>query len=572
MAETIGSIRPDKIPTGIAGFDVMSAGGLPLGRVTAVIGAAGTGKTVFAMQAMLNMIRQTGRTGLFISFEQSPRSALSDMNSFDWDVQRLVDAGQLLFVDGRPDPDMMISGGFDIGGLLSAIEGAGDSGAPPFVVLDGIDALLTILDSHSAQRGELVRLQSYVESHPGTVIVTVKASPLRGAGFEEMALYMADCVVELSRDAEDGFSTRGVAIQKYRSSAHAQGRVAFVMTASGIVVDATNPEPPAIPVSTERLPTGIARLDTMLGGGLFRGSSTLLSGAPGTAKTTLGTRFLAAVCERGERALGISFDEAPKEIVRNVASVCTDLSAHLASGLLRIHGMADRSAGPDEFVHEILDQIRRHAPRHVMIDPISIFTASPSSQSAVRRLTQFCKREGITVVLTSLLERNATEAESSRSYVSTLCDNWIHLSYVVNNGERNRALTIVKSRGTAHSNQVGELLLDSRGITIADAYVEDGAVLMGSLRWQKERANHLAAEAAEFAAAERARLLRRSIEETERRIADLSHELAEKQSEFAVFVGRSKEIGRQEEERREELSQLRSNARASHTAGSEEAP
>lgn len=572
MADARGSIRPDKIPTGIAGFDVMSAGGLPLGRVSAVIGAAGTGKTVFAMQAMLNMIRHTRRTGLFISFEQSPRSALSDMSSFDWEVQQLVEAGRLLFIDGRPDPDTMISGRFDIGGLLSAIDGAGDPGDPPFVVLDGLDALLTILDSHTAQRGELMRLQNYVERHPGTVIVTVKASPHRSEGFEEMALYMADCVVELSRDAEDGFSTRGIAIQKYRSSTHAQGRVAFVMTANGIVVDVIDTAPAAIPVSTERLSTGIARLDAMLGGGLFRGSSTLLSGSPGTAKTTLGTRFLAAVCERGEKALGISFDEAPQEIVRNVASVCTDLATPLASGLLKIHGMIDRSAGPDEFVYEILDQIGRHAPRHVLIDPISIFTTSPSSQSAVRRLIQACKREGITVVLTSLIERAATESESTRSYVSTLCDNWIHLSYVVNNGERNRALTIVKSRGTPHSNQVGELLLDDRGITIADAYVEDGAVLMGSLRWQKERANHQAAEAAEFAAAERVRLLQRSIEETERRIADLSLELAEKQGEFAVFVGRSKELGRQEVERREELSQLRSNARASRSPGPEEAP
>lgn len=557
MTERTSAPQMEKIRTGIAGFDRMAYGGLPQGRVSAVIGAAGAGKTVFAMQTLVNVVRATGGVGVFVSFEQTVQGVVSDLSSFDWDASQLIDGGHLLVIDGRPQADVLHSGVFDLIGLLATVEGATFPGSPVCVVFDGIDTLLSLLGSPMAQRAELLRLQEHVSRLNATMLLTIKAVTAAGQGFEEVALYMADCVVELTRDAQGDMSTRGMRIQKYRSSGHAQSKVPFVMTAQGIEVESVDVEAWTTPVSNERLSVGIERLDAMLGGGLFRGSSTLLSGAPGTAKTTLGTRFIDAACRRTERALCICFDESPQEIVRNVASVGTLLGPHIASGLLQMHGPADHAVGADELVHEIMVHIRRHQPRHLMVDPVSVFTNSTNSRNAVQRLVRMCKREGITVLLTSLLERSAGETESSRSYVSSLCDNWIHLSYLVQGGERNRALTVVKSRGTAHSNQVGELLLGDDGITLADVYAEDGAVLMGSLRWQKERDNQQAMQDARNAADDTYRETERSVEDLSRRLTDLSDELAVKQQELVRLRGRAASVEAQETSRREQMTELR---------------
>ena len=568
MAESVHpSARAAKVETGIAGFDLMSEGGLPVGRVSAVIGAAGAGKTVFAMQSLIHHLRAGSGVGILVSFEQSTASLLADLASFDWGAGDLVGEGRLFVMDGRPQPDILLSGAFDLSGLLAMVEGAAFPESPTCIVFDGIDTLMTLLGSPMAQRAEMLRLQDYVQRLGSTVILTIKANPMTGGGFEEIALYMADCVVELRRDSEDGMSRRNIRVQKYRGSGHSLTRLPFMMTSRGIEVEGIDVRPRAGPVSNDRLSMGIAQLDEMLAGGVYRGTSTLLSGSPGTAKTTLGLQFVDAMCRRGERALCICFDEGPDEIIRNVASVGLDLKTHVGSGLLHLHGMVNQSAGPDEFAYEIGVAIRQHRPRHLLIDPISIFTEDAPSQNAVRRIIQLCKREGITVILTSLLDRKAGEAESSRSYVSTMCDTWIHLSYMVNGGERNRALTIVKSRGTAHSNQVGELLLSEEGLAIAKTYTEDGAVLMGSLRWQKERANQQAIHAAEEEAARLYREAERSVEELAGRVATLSGELEDKREELQRLGDQAAGVARLETERRSEMSRMRSlGASNSHEA------
>ncbi|SHG11874.1 circadian clock protein KaiC [Kaistia soli DSM 19436] len=527
----------------------MSGGGLPRGRITAVTGGAGAGKTVFSMQSMTNFVKNGG-DAVFVSFEQSPRSVLEALSTFAWDAGALVDEGRIQIIDARLRSDIVLSGVFDIGGLLASITGAVSSSSPACVVFDGIDALLTLLDQPSLQRAELLRLQEYAESLSSTVIVTLKLRPGSADSFEDIALYMADCVLELERGTEEGLATRNLRIQKYRSSAHAQSRVPFIMSDHGIEIATIAPLPGHGDVSHERLLTGIPRLDAMLGGGFFRGSSSLFSGAPGTAKTTLGSMFLHAACEAGEPALGIFFDESPAEIIRNVASVGIDLSSQVASGRLILHGMVDRTAGPDELVHEIAEKIRLHRPRHLLIDPVSIFTNAPSAQNAVRRLIQLCKREAITVVMTSLLDRLAGEGEATRSYVSTLCDNWIHLSYLIQAGERNRGLTIVKSRGTAHSNQVAELLLDDTGISIADVYAEDGAVLMGSLRWQKERLNEQALQKERSESDRVEREMLRSIEELELRQSSMTQELFDRRQDLVRLREQAREVQQIEEARR----------------------
>lgn len=547
----------EKIATGIPGFDQMTAGGLPRGRITAIIGTTGAGKTVFAMQAMLSLVGASKAPGVFVSFEQAPETVVSDFASFGWDATALVEAGKLHIVDARPAVDMVLSGAFDLDGLLAAV-GSLSGGAPlSCVVFDGIDALLGLLPTPAAQRQELLRIQDRGARLAATTLLTVKAGFSVNSSFEDLALYMADCVIELSRDTEDGVSNRSIRIQKYRGSSHVLSRQPFLLTAQGFEVEGFDSRPLVYPAMGERLSTGLPRLDSMLGGGFFRGSSTLLSGAPGTAKTTIGALFLSAMCARGEPALLVGFDETPQETLRNMASVGIDLAPHVASGRLHIHRIANRSAGPDEISYEITSLIEKLGPRHLLIDPISVFSLTPRAQNAVYRISQLCKRHGITILFTSLLDRASGELEATRSHISALSDTWIHLSYVISGGERNRALTIVKSRGTAHSNQVAELVLSSAGLSIADVYTEDGAVLMGSLRWQRERANNAALRKAAEEATEHYRQVEHSADEIGARITTLTHELDGKRRELERLRNEAVLVAQEEGERRNEMTRLR---------------
>lgn len=546
-----------KVATGIVGFDRMTFGGLPKGRISVVLGATGAGKTVFAMQTLLHRVEVEGVSGVVVSFEQSPQAIVADLVSFGWDVSGLVQHGQLQILDGRPNLEMVFTGAFDISGLLASISAIAAARPLACVVFDGLDALLSLLPGPTEQRQELLRLQTQAEAMQVTVVLTLKAKLDLENSFEELALYMADCVVELNRDIDENIASRSIRIQKYRGSPHILSRQPFLLTDHGFVIDGLERDMEPVEAPDERLTTGLPRLDDMLAGGLFRASTTLLSGAPGTAKTTLGSLFLSAMCERGETALFIGFDEAAEEAVRNVASVGIDLKRHLASGLLRMHRILNQAMGPDEISHEITRLIERYSPDHLLLDPVSIFSLAARSQNAIQRIVHFCKRRRITVVLTSLLDRGVGEVEATRSHISSICDTWIHLSYVINGGERNRGLTIIKSRGTPHSNQVGELLLSKDGITIADVYTEDGSVLMGSLRWQKERANQETIRREAEIAASHYRDVELATEDLMRRIAGLSDELEGKRREMDLIRSSTVRMEQIEAERRAKLQRLR---------------
>lgn len=547
-----------KTPTGIDGFDRMTGGGLPAGRISAVIGATGAGKTVFAVQTLRHMLKREGHCGVLVSFEQSPEAIISDFSSFEWGISDLVASGRLLILDGRPDPDALFSGAFDIAGLLAGIEAIGADKPLTGIVFDGMDALLSLIRDPARQRQELLRLQTLADRLRTTALLTLKAKSGEEGTFEELALYMADCVVELIREMDEHIASRSIRVQKYRGSAHALGRQPFLLTEHGLVVEGPHSEDMSSPQAFgERLPTGLERLDGMLAGGFYRASTTLLSGAPGTAKTTLGSLFLSSMCERGETALFVGFDEASDEAVRNMKSVGIDLDRHVESGRLHMRRMVSYAAGPDEIGHEIAKLIETHKPDHLLIDPISVFSSSSRSQDAVRRIILLCKRRGITVIMTSLLDRGVGEIESTRSHISSICDTWIHLSYVVNGGERNRGLTIIKARGTAHSNQVGELVLSNSGVSIADVYTEDGAVLMGSLRWQRERANLEETRRAAEAAAGHYRDVELAAEDLARRIAGLNVELEDKHREMELMRVEKNEVTRLEVERRAHVLRMR---------------
>jgi len=488
-AKKNGALGPlTKVPTGIQGFDELSHGGLPRNRTSLVMGGPGTGKTVFALQALVNAARERKQPGIFVAFEEGVDEIFANSATFGWRLPALAKS-ELFFLDARLSPTVVQSGEFELSGMLAILKAKKQDLGAGWIVFDGIDVLLALLQNPGAEMREIYRLRDWLAHNNLTAIITAKidgdASGPANYGFMQ---FMVDCVIRLDRRLEETIPVRRLEITKYRGSDFAPGEFPLSFDAHGMEVAA--PET-AVPheASTERVSTGFERLDSMLGGGLFRGSSTLITGAPGTSKTTLAGQFAESACRRGERTLFVSFDEGGERIRRNLTSVGIHLDAHVKSGLLRMYSGRTDVTNPEDHLIRIAALLREHQPRCMVIDPLSAIGkggALSSARAIGNRLIYKVRDHEITAVITSLIDSDDPQAETTDLQIPTIADTWIHLSYLVRGGERNRALTIIKSRGTQHSNQVRELVLSAAGPALADVYSSGGEVLMGTLRWEKE--------------------------------------------------------------------------------------
>ncbi|MHB1847194.1 MAG: circadian clock protein KaiC [Deltaproteobacteria bacterium] len=480
----------EQMPTGIPGFDGLLEGGLPRDRTTLVVGGPGAGKTLFALQTLVNGARLLGEPGIFVAFEEPAGNILAHADCFGWDLPGLR-RKKLFFLDARVSQTAIHGGEFDLLGLLAGIDAKRRELGARRVVFDGIDVLLGLLDDPASERKEMFRLADWISTRALTGLVTCKGADLEpgSAPREGYVQYLADCVIELRRERVGSASVRQLQIAKCRGLSHATGQVPFVIGDAGLEVLTFGGSAHEVRVSTEKLPTGIPRLDRMAGGGYFRGSSILVSGAPGTAKSTLAGAFAAASARRGERTLYVSFDESPSQLLRNLSSVGLHLAPQVRAGALVLRSLRRSEGSAIEHVTRILRELSALGAKALIVDPISALSGGGDealAEDAAIRLFDGAKVSGVTVFSTSLLGGSGGLTETTAAGLSTVVDTWIHVSYVVRGGERNRALTIVKSRGTGHSNQVRELILGSTGLDLADVYRAGDEVLMGTLRWQKE--------------------------------------------------------------------------------------
>jgi circadian clock protein KaiC len=533
-----------KSATGIGGFDEITQGGLPQGRTALLVGGPGSGKTLFALQFLAHGARTCNENGIFVGFEESADRIVANAASFGWHLGSLRPK-KLYFIDAQPAPDLVPSGDFDLGAMLAVLGAQAARMHARRIVIDALDILLALLPDPLARRREIYRLHQWLLAHELTAIITVKSQDDGVDDAEERPYhfmqFMVDCAVILNHCTIDGVSQRHLRVQKYRGSAFDENAAPFVIGQGGLEVAVVRAlRRTDAKVSTERVSSGVERLDNMLGGGYYRGASVLITGFSGTAKTTLSGAFALASCARSEPTMFVSFDSDCREVVRNLASVGLRLDRHVKSGLLLMVSARNIAGSAESYLVRLKTLAAEHRARCVVVDPVSAWYRSGTELSAyavAERLIDWAKASGITLVCTRLLDEMSSRAESgSPMPISTLADTWIHLSYLVQAGERNRGLSVVKSRGTAHSNQVRELVLSSAGVTLADTYTADGEVLMGTLRWAKERSARVAGEAAE-AATELARV-RLDAEEAELavRLKSLQVELLAKQMEKALLA------------------------------------
>jgi circadian clock protein KaiC len=523
-----------KKTTGIAGFDQITNGGLPEGRLTAVIGGPGMGKSLFGLQYLLHRLRTAGERGLFVTFEEPVDRVRSNLAGLDWDFDSVPD-DQLSLIDARLPADTVQAGSFDLTGLLAGLSARKAASGASNVVFDGIDLLIGSLNDEHLERRELARIDEWIREEGMSAIVTVKeySSSEREQKRADLIQYLTDCVVRLEGALFHATFSRTLRVMKYRGSGFAANAVPMAIGQSGVEVIPAEASRGGYPVFVERVSSGVPRLDAILGGGFIRGSSILVSGAPGTAKTSLAASLVAAACVSGRKAVFVSFDESDVQIVANMKSIGVDLARHVASGHLAMVSLRSSGNSPEECFLKVWNSVQRHGPDILVVDPLSAFsdTAYPFAHVIAENLIDLAKSKGITFLGTSLLGQGGGEIEISASHVSTIADTWLHVSYVVQNGERNRALTIVKSRGTAHSNQVRELALNGKGLDLVDVYAGEGKVLLGSARVEKQQEEMRTENLEEITYKRRKFELDHSIAGLKARAQEMIEELASKQRE-----------------------------------------
>jgi circadian clock protein KaiC len=553
----------NKTRSGIVGFDEMTRGGLPGGRTSLLVGGPGAGKTIFALQFLVHGAMSEREPGIFVAFEEAVSRIQQNIEGFSWGLGNLK-SGKLVFVDAQPDPDLVMSGNFDLGGLLAVLEMQAKAIGAKRIVFDALDIYLMLLPDAASQRREVYRLHGWLLTHGFTGLITAKAS-FEGRRSDSpqpfgYMQFMVDCVVLLDHRVVNGVSQRNLRVQKYRGSGYEENESPFVISKNGLDVAISRAlGADDVKVSAERVSTGVERLDTMLGGGYFRAATVLITGFPGTAKTTLSGAFSEAACKRKEKTLFVSFDSDGAEIIRNLSSVGIRLAPHVKSGVLRMISARTITGSAETFLVRVKALATEHNARCVVIDPVSILSKAGAgglaAHGVAERLIDWSKSAGITMVCTSLLDEMASQQETaSGTQVSTLADTWIHLNYLVQAGERNRGIAIIKSRGTAHSNQVRELLLSDSGVTLTDVYSAGGEVLMGAMRWEKESAERVSAEIAEVARNLKGLTLDAQEAELVVRMKALQTELVAKQAEKTL-------LARTTESRNKELSRGRSRNR-----------
>jgi len=479
-----------KSATGIRGLDEITGGGLPAGRPTLVCGGAGCGKTLLSMEFLVRGATEFGEPGVFIAFEETTEELTENVASLGIDLQALVASKKLLldyiFVDRS---EFQETGEYDLEGLFIRLGYAIDSIKAKRVVLDTIEVLFGALPNQSIVRAELRRLFRWLKEKGVTVIMTGERGDgtLTRFGLEE---YVSDCVISLDHRVVDQVTTRRIRVVKYRGTTHGTNEYPFLIEEDGISIWPITSVQMEHTASIERIPTGIERLDTMLGGmGFYRGSSILLSGTAGTGKTGVATTFADATCRRGERCLYISFEESPSQIIRNTGTIGLDLQQWVKAGRLQIQTVRPFYHGLEMHLARTIKAVSEFDPQVVIIDPISGLdtTGTPLEiKAALMRLLDFLKLKGITVMLTDLTLGSGSALDSTDATIPSLVDTWLMLRDLETNGERNRGLHVLKSRGMGHSNQVREFMVTATGIRLTDVYIGPTGMLTGSARVSQE--------------------------------------------------------------------------------------
>jgi circadian clock protein KaiC len=537
-----------KSRTGIDGLDEVTYGGLPKGRPTLLCGSAGCGKTLFGMTFLYNGAVEYNEPGVFLAFEERPEDLIKNVGSLNYDVEKLISEKKLAIDHVEIERSKIDEAGeYDLEGLFIRLGYAIDSIGAKRVVVDTIETLFSGLENEQLLRSELRRLFEWLKEKGVTAIITGERGEgtLTRYGLEE---YVADCVILLDNRVHDQLTTRRLRIVKYRGSAHGTNEYPFIIDEQGVTVMPITSSGLEHDAATERVSSGIPDLDRMLEGkGYYKGSSILVSGMAGSGKSTVAAQFADSICASGQRCIYFAMEESPHQVIRNMRSIGIDLQKWVDKKSLRFSARRPSLFGLETHLATMYRDVTDFDPAAVIVDPMSALLnagASHDVHSMVLRLVDFLKSRGVTAMFTNL-GTGAGEVAGTEVQISSLMDTWLLLYNRESNGEHNRQLYLLKSRGMAHSNQVREFILSSEGIKLRDAYVGPEGVVTGSARLAQEAKDKAKALVREQEVQRRSRELERKRREISAQIEVLQAQLESETAE-ETFLNRE-DIAREDQ-------------------------
>ena len=542
--------RLEKARTGIAGFDEVTNGGVPKGRPSIVCGGPGCGKTMFAVEFLVRGATEYNEPGVLMTFEETSEEMTKNVASLGFDLKGLAARKKLVLEYVRIEPaEIHETGEYDLEGLFIRLQHAVDRIGAKRVVLDTVEAIFSGFANTGLLRAEIRRLFRWLKDRGLTTVVTAEKGEgsLTRYGLEE---YVSDCVIFLDHRVTEQVSTRRMRVVKYRGASHIADEIPFLIDERGFSVLPSSSMKLDHAVSSERISSGVNDLDDMLEGkGFYRGSSILVSGTAGSGKSTLAAHFAQQTCRGGERCLYVAFEESAAQAMRNMRSIGIDLEKYVKKGLLRFEAWRPTQSGLEMHLLQIHKLVEQHNPATLIIDPLTSLMVDGTNQlhAMLMRLIDFLKTRRITGFFTALTSGRNKEIEETDVGISSLIDTWIFARDVELNGERNRCIYVLKSRGMANSNQVREFVMSKNGIRLLPVYVGSGTVLTGSARLSQE-------------ARERAdNMLRQQTKEEQRRVLEGKRKALEAQieamrSDFAQEEARVALVTQQEKQRERDIS------------------
>jgi len=550
-----------KAKSGITGLDEITGGGLPKGRPTLICGEAGCGKTLMSLEFLVRGAMQFNEPGVFMAFEEKASELTMNVASLGFDLDKLQAEKKVKLDYVHIDrSEIEETGEYNLEGLFIRLSHAIDSIKAKRVVLDTLENLFSGLSNQTILRAELRRLFQWLKDRGVTAIITGEkgdGNSLTRQGLEE---YVSDCVILLDHRVINQISTRRLRIIKYRGSVHGTNEYPFLIDEEGISVLPITSLGLEKEVSSERISSGIPAMDAMLGGkGFFKGSSILVSGTAGTGKTSIAAYFANEACNRKEKCIYFAFEESPKQIIRNMHSIDVDLQKHIDKGLLQFHASRPTLHGLEMHLVAIYKIIKKFKPRVVILDPITnLITVGSVSEvkGMLIRLIDFLQEEQITVMFTALTLSNIINEQTDEG-VSSLVDAWILVRDIEFNGERNRGMYIMKSRGMKHSNQVREFVITDKGLDLVEVYLGPEGVLTGSARETQKLHEQTGEVLRDFAVSSKDRELIRKRKVLEAKISNLQMEFESAEEELNKMYQQEELIKQVTRTTREEITNRR---------------
>ena len=561
-------VAPEKIFTktrsGIRGLDEITFGGLPKGRPTLIAGGPGSGKTLISMEFLVRGAMDYEEPGVFMAFEETAEELSQNVASLGFDLKDLIAEKKIVVDYVRVErSEIEETGEYDLEGMFVRLGYSIDSIGAKRVVLDTIESLFAGLGNEAILRAELRRLFRWLKDKGVTAIITAERgeASLTRYGLEE---YVSDCVIVLDHRVQNQISTRRIRVVKYRGSVHGTNEYPFLIDEKGISIMPITSLTLNYAISTQRVTSGISRLDTMLEGkGFYQGSTILISGTAGTGKTSISASFAKSTCQRGERCLYFAFEESPNQITRNMKSIGIDLEPFVKKGLLKFHAVRSTFYGLETHLVQMQKLIDDFKPTAVVIDPITnLISAGDANdvKSMLTRLIDYLKGKQITALFTNLTHLSGLE--STESEVSSIMDTWILLRDIELGGERNRGIYILKSRGMAHSNQIREFLITSKGVDMVDVYTGPAGVLTGSARLAQEIKDQATEDTRKDEIEKLQRDLERKRKLMEAQVAALQAEFTSKEEEVKQLINQEKRHEKAVDENRKEMGRMRKEDKA----------